>query len=194
MGVCFWGNEFPGSVPNHLPRPPKGAGWRESKRTRPLRAGSGRSLKGGGAENGAEKGGGAWDYKMSVCGNHRWFFGCCTRWFEAVRGSGVFVVEVIVEARSSTCGLFVVRAFCVGETACVWSRRGVRRRPWKRACRRTEGEPAASRAYRERVRVCRGDTCRQDTRQPTEPREVPFSLFLFFWVCVCVCREASSEK
>ena len=63
MGVCFWGNEFPGSVPNHLPRPPKGAGWRESKRTRPLRAGSGQSSKGGGAENEAVRGGGASVYK-----------------------------------------------------------------------------------------------------------------------------------
>ena len=41
---------------------------------------------------------------------------CCTSWLVA-RGSGVFVVEVIVEASSSTYGLFVVRAFCVGETA-----------------------------------------------------------------------------
>ena len=37
--------------------------------------------------------------------------------------------------------------------------------------------------------------CRQDTRQPTEPREVPFSFISFhLGFCVCVCREASSAK
>ena len=44
-------------------------------------------------------------------------------------------------------------------------------------------------ALRLQVHECRGDARRQDTRQPTEPREVSV-LFLFhlgFWgVCVCV--------
>ena len=44
-------------------------------------------------------------------------------------------------------------------------------------------------AFRLQVHECRGDARRQDTRQPTEPREVSV-LFLFhlgFWgVCVCV--------
>ena len=41
--------------------------------------------------------------------------------------------------------------------------------------------------------VCRGDTCRQDTRCRRNPREVPFS-FISFHIGVCVCREASSSQ
>ena len=52
-----------------------------------------------------------------------------------------------------------------------------------------------SRRFRRRVRVCEGDTCRQDTSQPTEPQGSSFSFSFGFLGCVCVCVcEASSDK
>ena len=58
-GASFWGNEFPGSEPKLTPQPPNGPGWREIERARPFREASGRSSKGGGAENRAGRRGGA---------------------------------------------------------------------------------------------------------------------------------------
>ena len=44
-----------------------------------------------------------------------------------------------------------------------------------------------SRRFRRRVHVCEGDTCRQDTSQPTEPQGSSFFFFIWvFGVCVCV--------
>ena len=125
------------------------------------------------AENEAVRGGGAWDYEdervwklvvevvVVVRGGSRL----------VVRGSGAFVVEVIVEASSSTYGLFVVRAFCGGETACVC---GVD----EESVAVLEREPAEGR---------KGADGTQGS---------PLFLFLFIWVfvCVCVCPEASSAK
>ena len=67
---------------------------------------------------------------------------------------------------------------------------------------KTESEPAASRTCCERVRVCRGDTCRRDTSDPSgqqlqrNQREVAtpfFFLGLFGELCVSGV-EASSDR
>ena len=60
----------------------------------------------------------------------------------------------------------------------------------------TEGEPAASRTGCDRVRVCRGDTCRQDTSEPAEPKGSRDSLipFFLFWELCVSGVEASSIK
>ena len=67
---------------------------------------------------------------------------------------------------------------------------------WIASKERTEGEPAASRTCRGRVRVCRGDTCRQDTREPAEPQGSRDSLisFFLFWELSVSGVEASSIK
>ena len=83
---------------------------------------------------------------------------------------------------SSECCSFVV---VVREEECEGAGSSVRR--VEREARSSSSECwRRSWRFQLRVRVCRGDTCHQDTRQPTEPREVSL-LFLFIWVFVCVC-------
>ena len=51
-----------------------------------------------------------------------------------------------------------------------------------------------SRRFRRRVRVCEGDTCRQDTSQPTEPQGSSFSFSFGVLGCVCVCVRPRLES
>ena len=180
MGVCFWGKISLALCQNHLPRPPKGVGWRESKRTRPLRAGSGWSSKGGGAKNGAEQGGGAWRDKMSVCGNHR---GGCTRWF----------VEVVVVVRG-------------GSSRWLWLYEVVRGCSWFEEVRsscRARSSFVAVRVLASELALSAAGPCVPRRHVPpgheaangTQGSPLFFCFpFGFLCVCVCVCREASSAK
>ena len=103
----------------------------------------------------------------------------------SVRGAVVVARSWFEEVRSSSCGahgLLGTHGLARG-----MSSRHVRSSSsecWRRSWR-----------FRRRVRVCRGDTCRQDTRCRRNPGKSPFFIsFSFGFLCVCVCREASSAK